>query len=1281
MTSLRDHDWHSVYESGPRGASSDLVDRFYRPALERSIRYDRIAGYFDSGGLVEASQGVEAFVRSDGEMRLIVGQELQQWDRPAFEALTDTLQETLEELKQGDDEPLGVRLLAWLLADERLSIRVAVPVRDNWGIFHPKVGIFEDGDGEALSFEGSVNETGGGWTRNFERFKVHRSWVDGQDTYVDADVETFERLWHDDHTYVRVYELPEAIREELIDWKAPRTNRQLESVLEEVDDEPNTLSVADDLHPEHVVARSGDMPGGLHLADQLASIEPWPHQRVVSDTVVSAYPNGFLFSDEVGLGKTIEIGYTLQRLGLTGEVETALLLVPASLQTQWQEELWEKFNLPVYRYERDATRGDHVIDPWGEVHEAPDVEDLELSRAEREQAWTESPIWRFVHARQGGMLPTVVLTSWHRARLDDYHDVVAPSEGGDVRTRDELCGTARGLEPEGREGVWDAVVVDEAHAARRGTKLRELLGRLRDHVHALYLASATPMQLHYEELHSLLSLFDLPGGWSSRGTFTSFFEFREALGGVWDDMPSGEAIDDREAYAERIARATKVGEGLLSQLVDPLDAIDTDEVVHLARQCCELARDYGERFDDYDGLVDEALDAHGLSGIASRGAKDVDRLLRSDEVIGIVSDSDIEETIRHLDLDGWRVLFDVFQHTHPISAYIHRNTRETLRKYQQAGVLDEGVPEREPTTRNIALDGEAERAYELIDDYTKEFYKRAQRADDQRNRALGFVMTTYRQRLTSSVRAIQKSLTKRLDRLRETKRLADRRAADGGRRPSTNLEAYDELEIAGSEDGTIEGGGDVDGYTPADNEEGRTLLEDEIEALEGFISVVENIGEDPKLEQLSDDLRQLEHRGHDRVLIFTQYTDTLEYIRDRIAHVYRRQIATYSGDGAQWWDDEAGKWVGVSKERVKREFADDEGRVEKLLGTEAMSEGLNLQFCGVMINYDLPWNPMKVEQRIGRIDRIGQEHDTIEIINYKYEETVESDIYEALDDRIGMFEDVVGELQPILSDVEETIRQQAIEADRSDAASGDDVVDDIEGDAETSSVDIPEVLAADDDTPDVEGDVRERARLDAWQSYRHPDIDEIGVASEQPAPWDLESWEEACVESERMREIGFEFAPIEAVDRENVDLDADVLDEMYRLQLPDDVDVPPVSEDTLAAVLVEGHSQMVAVTFQPHLINSYPSLRLFTPGDPLFETALERLNASEMPLTAEWMQVAWHAQRRDTSVERGDLGHRIIGAFLADDDSIRLEEGEYHSDVEAEARLVDWGRRFVEDRM
>src|SRR5262249_48172083 len=92
----------------------------------------------------------------------------------------------------------------------------------------------------------------------------------------------------------------------------------------------------------------------------------------------------------------------------------------------------------------------------------------------------------------------------------------------------------------------------------------------------------------------------------------------------------------------------------------------------------------------------------------------------------------------------------------------------------------------------------------------------------------------------------------------------------------------------------------------------------------------------------------------------------------------------------------------------------DDPKVRVLLSSEVGSEGLDFQFADTLFNYDLPWNPMRVEQRIGRIDRYGQQSDKVRIYSLFLQDTIESRILERLYLRIGIFEDSVGDLEPIL---------------------------------------------------------------------------------------------------------------------------------------------------------------------------------------------------------------------------------------------------------------------------
>lgn len=1222
QTSLREYNWQSIYESQPSEDVSHLVEGFYIPALERSNRYDRIAGYFDSGSLAAAANGIEAFVDNDGTMRLVVGAQLQPKDRPVLEAIADDLKDSLEEL---DDEELDTRLqlLAWLLREDRLEIKIAVPKHGDWGIFHPKLGIFHDGD-DTISFEGSINETAGGWTRNYERFKVHRSWKDSQADYVDGDENSFRRLWEDDHEFVDVYDLPDALREEIIDWKAPDAKTDIHAVVKQLQS-PDEPTAAD---KGMILTDGAQAPGGLQLAEEASTIDPWPHQRVVSDTAVNTYPNSFLLCDEVGLGKTIEVGLTLSRLGLTGELENSLVLAPASLVVQWQEELWEKFNINAYRYERGSDYDYAFIDPFGEEYPVPGAADLDIDADRRDEAWTSSPLWRFLHTQGVETGPTVIIMSWHTARLTDRWDQVAPANDGVPRRRGDIPAGCRGRETEEREGVWDAVVVDESHNARRGSNFYNMLDRLRDHTHCYYLLTATPMQLHHSELYDLLTLLDIPEAWDNRDLFVEFFETRQALSSVLTgeidlsgrSTSSGTSQATLEgSFQDRFNKSPEYADLVLEGLVDELDLEDEGRGVakHQLLQACTLAQSYGQRYSDYREKVDETIDERIDPFGADEDTK-LKRLLYPEPVLDaemiIASRKDRLDALDELSEDGWKVLEDVFSWATPIDACIHRNTRDTLRKYRKVGLLDQRVPTRKPERRRIELNNETRQVYDRIDEYTRTFYKKAQQSSETETQAIGFVMTTYRQRLTSSVYAISQSLSSRLEKLRKQRDVLERRKrirdeADEDRQTALNaLSDFDEEEIAEMEDaGQDVLNVDLTELAPSLTDEGIGLLEEEIEELESFIQEVKQVDSDPKMDQLYEDLDMLDRLGRNRIIVFTQYKDTMHFIRRELRWRYGENIACYSGDGGEMYDEDGDTWRNVGKERVKREFADDNGNVDILICTDSASEGLNLQECGALVNYDLPWNPMRVEQRIGRIDRIGQRYDEVIILNYSYEDTVESDIYDRLDDRIGLFEYVVGDMQPILSGVGSKIRQATMqEGVKSGTKEYEDLEQEIEQDIEEQQheddpIELKDSLAnLDSDTPLRDQVIRE-ARLDAWNTYSHPDLGEVGHPDEVREPvYSVESIESVLTENDSLAELGITLDQLSELEV-NFALDEESqAAAIYCLQssedLPGDI---RTDEGTLAETIAEKY-EGVGVTFSSEIADQYPSLRYLAPGSPLF---------------------------------------------------------------------------------
>ena len=161
---------------------------------------------------------------------------------------------------------------------------------------------------------------------------------------------------------------------------------------------------------------------------------------------------------------------------------------------------------------------------------------------------------------------------------------------------------------------------------------------------------------------------------------------------------------------------------------------------------------------------------------------------------------------------------------------------------------------------------------------------------------------------------------------------------------------------------------------------------------------------DTKYQRLLQHLGRLEQGGHRKIIIFTQFQDTQDYLFDRLINRGGKPVTRISGQDA--------RFPGPPREERIRAFRDAAEGI--LVCTETAAESLNLQFCTALVNYDIPWNPMVLEQRIGRIDRIGQQRETIDVINLFYADTAEYDAYRIMGNRMKAIEENVGPYRPIM---------------------------------------------------------------------------------------------------------------------------------------------------------------------------------------------------------------------------------------------------------------------------
>ena len=205
-------------------SSSDLVAEFFTPVLAESSRYDRGVGFFSSGWLRVAAEGLLKFAGNGGRARWVTSPVLDEADWEAIKAgdaarddsrIRTVMRSAIVDLQTTLDEATR-DALAWMVADETLTFKLALPRNKlEHGNFHDKFGIFEDLDGNRISFNGSYNDSIQG-TRNYEAIKVFCSWTSAFAPLVEADAARFNILWENLDPNVRVFDIPEAAREQIL---------------------------------------------------------------------------------------------------------------------------------------------------------------------------------------------------------------------------------------------------------------------------------------------------------------------------------------------------------------------------------------------------------------------------------------------------------------------------------------------------------------------------------------------------------------------------------------------------------------------------------------------------------------------------------------------------------------------------------------------------------------------------------------------------------------------------------------------------------------------------------------------------------------------------------------------------------------------------------------------------------------------------------------------------------------------------------------------------------
>lgn len=395
-------------------------------------------------------------------------------------------------------------------------------------------------------------------------------------------------------------------------------------------------------------------------------------------------------------------------------------------------------------------------------------------------------------------------------------------------------------------------------------------------------------------------------------------------------------------------------------------------------------------------------------------------------------EEDFQLFLALLDSDRFEGRFREGVHHVDVSDLMRHLVKEQLFKFDGTPLF----PERLAYTVNYQLSGLEATLYKEVTDYVRQEFNRADALENNgRKGTVGFALTTLQRRLASSPEAIYQSLKRRKNRLEA--RLHEERQAK--RNVATDLElmqglplfsADDLADLDDAPDAEVE---EIEGQVVDQASAARTIAELEVEIemlarLEELALQVRRSGTDRKWEGLASLLQNnaemFDAEGHRlKLVIFTEHRDTLNYLTERIRTMLGRTESVVNIHG------------GVSREeraKAQEAFTQDK-TVQVLVATDAAGEGINLQRAHLMVNYDLPWNPNRLEQRFGRIHRIGQT-EVCHLWNLVAAETREGEVFHTLLKKLeeerealgGRVFDVLGEVlfdnRPLRELIVEAIR-------------------------------------------------------------------------------------------------------------------------------------------------------------------------------------------------------------------------------------------------------------------
>ena len=900
--------------------SGKLLNNVIKPALKENTKtFKALSAYYSIGSLEAIGKTLDYFLSNEGTIQIVIGDQLTD-ERTLRGASVDLQKEEINnfqkklredaELLRNENSRFTIATIAYLILDKKLQLKVAN--YKNGELWHPKMYLLEDRDGNKIAATGSGNMTAQGFEKNYETHKIFTSWDFGEDYFESedpedpVDEEIFWRIWNNNDENTEVKELDSEYAQKLLEAIG---NPSREKVLN------NANRKAKDIQNENLLDFKKDLQTSPIFHEfNLGKSALYPHQINAVQKALKMWPIRILFSDEVGLGKTLELGTLIAYLIKNNLVDNVLVLAPPTLTEQWQDEMKQHFDLDFARYDRTKKS-------W-------------VYKDEEFQSIQENTPLRY----NKNFPPLAIMSKSMAVRSNEQHIFLE------------------------NDSYPDFLVIDEAHHARmhRGydgsakkTNFRRVVEQISNEIKHIAFATATPMRKNIDEYFFLLDLLGV-----------------EELISEKDYEKSLSIIND--FYTDRNNKFNLDDLSLIKDLL--IKVIDKSE----------------ERF-----------------------------FHNSPEIYSLVNELKNGEVDNAWLFENSKKLIEFHTIYHPTRILTSRNVQENLNKFSEIYKIPKRTLRPSPILP-IDISNELNDFFSSIMEYVDRFYQITELAiTPDKQLPLGLRRHSLQERFASSFWSAKKSITNRREHLINS--------LEGFKENKITKEFFENSDENDDED-TIIAGLTKSELVSVDWENVIKNCESEIRALNTYVdlaeivinSTPEGIDPDPKInETVRLFSEHIDKNPGKPLLIFSKYTDTLNEV-ERAVISYCETNDIYMGYASYRGDYRRIKYAN-DREHRKAEKRDitralNNGRIQVIFCSSAASEGLNLQAASYMINVDVPWVPSDLEQRIGRIARLGQKEDEVLIDNIWYPFSIESNMYKRLIDRqrdmsfaIGQFPDLIAE--------------------------------------------------------------------------------------------------------------------------------------------------------------------------------------------------------------------------------------------------------------------------------